>query len=141
MATLADAKVVYGSAATAGGFSNEEKWIQVDYNFSNDTGAQADYIALTAGAAFLVRDFYVTCSTSCVGATANLDLGLGAGGVELWSDKDGPAIVETAGSNIFLADAVFLPIIVPAAGTIQLGIETADLTAGVFTMNFLVKKI
>ena len=141
MATLSNAKVVYGGSATAGGFTNEEVWVKVEYNFSNDTGAQADYIALTAGADFIIRDFYVTCSTTCAGATANLDLGLSAGGAELWSDKDGPTIVETTGSNIFLADAAFLPIIVPSAGTIVLGIETAALTAGIFTMNFLIKKV
>lgn len=141
MATLTDAKTIYGSAATAGGFSNEEIWVPVTYDFAADSGDIADYIALTAGADFLITDFYAVVETSCVGATANIDLGVGAGGTGIWSDHDGPSLVETAGANVFVADAAFAPIYVPAAGTVQMGIETAALTAGKFVLNFKIKKI
>ena len=141
MGTLTDAKVVYGSAATAGGFSNEEIWVDVEYSFANDGGEVEDNIVLTAGADFIITDYYAVVSTTVAGATANLDLGVGAGGVEFWTDYDGPSLVETAGANVFAASAAHLPVCVPAAGTIQLGVETAALTAGVFKMYFKIKKV
>ena len=139
MAALSNHKIVGGASATEDFFTNEEKWISIDYNFTNDTGAQADYDVFTAGVDMIVRDFYATCSVSLTGATANLDLGVGAGATELWSDVDGPAIVSTTAG--YFADAAFLPLLLEAAGKIVLGVETANLTAGVFTMHFLVKKI
>lgn len=141
MATLTDAKVLFGTSATAGGFSNEEKYIKVNYDFANDTGGIADYIALTAGADLIITDFYMVVNTTCVGTGANIDLGVGAGGAEILSDKDGPTLVETAGANVFVADAAMLPLYVPAAGTIQMGVETAALTAGAFDLYFKVKKV
>ena len=38
MGTLTDAKVLYGASATAGGFSNEEIWVPVIYDFAADGG-------------------------------------------------------------------------------------------------------
>lgn len=141
MGTLSDAKVVYGGSATAGGFSNEEIWVKVDYDFANDGGEIEDNIVLTAGADFIITDYYAVVGTTVVGVGADIDLGVGAGGAELWSDKDGPTLVETVGSNLFVADAAHAPIYVPAAGTIQMGVETAVLTAGKFSMYFKVKKV
>lgn len=140
MGTLSDAKVVYGSAKTAGGFSNEEVWIPVVYDFAADGGEIEDNIVLTAGADLMIMDFYLVVATTVVGVGVNVDLGVGAGGAEILSDRDGPALVETTGANLFVADAAMLPLYVPAAGTIQMGVETAAITAGKFTMYFKVKK-
>jgi len=139
MAVLTDHKVVGGTAATEDFFSNEEKWISIDYNFANDTGAQADYDVFTAGVKMLVLDFYATVATTLAGATANIDLGVGAGAVELWSDYDGPALVST--TDAYMADAAFVPLLLAAAAKIVMGVETADLTAGIMTLHFKVKKL
>lgn len=141
MGTLTDAKVLYGASATAGGFSNEEIWVPVIYDFAADGGEIEDNIVLTAGADLLILDYYSEVQTTIVGVGANIDLGVGAGGVEILSDLDGPTLVETAGANVFVAAAAMTPLYVPSAGTIQMGVETAAITAGKFTMYFKVKKV
>lgn len=141
MGTLTDAKVVFGASDTTGAWTNEETWVDVQYSFANDGGEIEDNIVLTAGADFVILDYYAVVSTTLVGVGADLDLGVGAGGVEIWTDYDGPTLVETAGANLFVASAAMAPLYVPAAGTIQLGVETAALTAGVFKMYFKIKKV
>jgi len=141
MGTLTDAKVIYGGSATAGGFSNEEVIVPVIYDFAADAGEIEDNIVLTAGADLLVLDYWMVVQTTIVGVGVNVDLGVGAGGVEIHSDLDGPTLVETAGANVFVADAAMTPLYVPATGTIQLGIETAAITAGKFTMYFKIRKV
>lgn len=140
MATLADAKTISGSSNSGIGRHDNEEWVGVVYDFAVDTGAQADYIALTAAEEFIITDFYAVVETTLAGATANIDLGKGAGGVEFWSDFDGPTLVQTGGANVFMADAAMLPLYVPAAGTIQMGIETADLTAGKMELFFRIRR-
>jgi len=141
MGTLVDAKVVYGTAATAGGFSNEDSIIEVIYDFAADGGEIEDNIVLTAGADMLILDYHSVVETTVVGVGVNIDLGVGAGGVEIHSDLDGPTWVETTGANVFVADAAMSPLYVPAAGTIQMGVETAAITAGKFKMVFRVRKV
>ena len=141
MGTLTDAKIVYGSGATAGGFSNEDSIIEVVYDFAADAGEIEDNIVLTAGADMLILDYHCVVETTVVGVGVNIDLGVGAGGTEIHSDLDGPTWVETTGANVFVADAAMLPLYVPAAGTIQMGVETAAITAGKFKMVFRVRKV
>ena len=60
MAAIAGKKIIGGSSATDGQFSNEERWIKVTYDFSVDTGAQADLEVLENGssASYMIIDFY-----------------------------------------------------------------------------------
>ena len=121
MGTLTDTKNVYGT------FSNDEKWVKVTYDFAADGGEVEDNIVWTAKNDLVITDFYAHVETAVTSAGALVaDLGVGAGGTEIWSDK-GKADL-TAGS-IHAMDTE-TKIKVAADGTIQLGIEAAAATAG-----------
>jgi hypothetical protein len=81
--SLTTKKDVYGT------FSNDQEWVQVVYDFAVEGGASKDYDVLEAKEALAVLDMYayvltaVTSSGSCV-----IDLGIGDGGVNFWSNKD-----------------------------------------------------
>jgi len=136
MGTLTDAKVVYGSAATAGGFSNEEVWVKVTYDFSTDGGEVEDNILFTAGADLIITDYYMNVTTAVTsGGSLVMDVGVGAGGVEIASN----IAVATMVLNYVVGSAAD-KVRVPAAGTVQMGIEAAAATAGVIEFNFKVRK-
>lgn len=138
MAVLADAKTVYGSASTVGGFSNEETWIKVQYNFANDTGGIADYTVFTAGADLVITDFFADVTTAATSAgSLVVDLGVGAGGTGVWSDK---AVADLTLNSFHGMDTV-VPLKVAAAGTVQLGLEAAAATAGVIDFHFKVRRL
>jgi len=132
MAVLADKKIVSAP------FSNESKLVRIEYNFANDTGAIADYDALVADGAMLVEFLGADCQTAITGtASANMDLGKTAGGVEFLSAVDvGGGIsvdVQTApatpGLMVELADGE----------AIVMGIDTEVITAGKLDFLFLVR--
>lgn len=119
------------------GFSNDAELVRVEYNFANDTGAVADYDAFTADGACLVEFLGADCQTAITGtATANMDLGKGAGGVEFLSalDVGGGISVDvqtapaTAGLMVDLADGE----------KIVMGIDTEAVTAGKLVFLFKV---
>ena len=140
MAALTDAKVVGGSSGTDGIFSNEERWIKVEYDFDNDAGAQGDYDVLTNGSSvdYVITDMYISAETAMTsGGSAVIDLGIGAGGTEFLSDKafDGIAVGAISGMD------TAAPVKLAASGKVVIGIEAADLTAGVWHMYFKLKQI
>ena len=136
MATLNDAKVIYGSAATAGGFSNEESWVEVEYDFANDTGAIADYVIFTAGADLIITDYYMKVQTAVTsGGSLVMDVGVGAGGTEIASN----IAVATMALNYVVGSATD-KVRVASAGTVQMGIEAATALTGKISFFFKVKK-
>lgn len=142
MTALVGAKYLNGSSGNEGIFSNEDKWVKVQYNFASDTGAQADLDVLVNGSAskeYAIVDFFAYCDAACTTATTSvIDLGISAGGTELWSNKDAASLL-TLGAVVGMDTAK--PIRLPASGKIVMGIETGDLTAGKISFNFKVKQI
>lgn len=137
MGTLVDAKTVFGSANDAAGFSNEEKWIKVTYDFSADGGEVEDNILLTAGAGIYITDYFMHVTTAVTsGGSLVMDIGVGAGGAELASDIAVATMVEN-----YVVGGVVSKLRVASAGTIQMGVEVAAATAGVIDFFFKVKKI
>lgn len=118
-------------------FEKDAEVIRVTYDFAKDTGAQADYDVLEAQGNCIVRFEYAIGRTSVVGSTANLDLGKADGGTEFWSDADGPSIAADA---FDYSDTVGTCVELTDGEKIVLGIENADLTAGVFDMVFTIFK-
>ena len=128
MGTLADAKTLGKQ------FSNAEVWHRVTYDFSVDGGEVEDNIAFTAADDFVILDFYAYVETAATsGGSAVMDLGIGAGGTELWSDK---AVADLAIGTVHGMDTA-APLKLASAGTIQFGVETAALTAG--KIHFYIK--
>lgn len=132
MGTLAGAKSVYGT------FSNDEQWVKVTYDFSVDGGEVEDNIVFTAKNAIVITDFYAYVETAVTsGGALVADLGVGAGGTEIWSDK---AVANLTIGSVHAMDTE-TKIKVAADGTIQLGIEAAAATAGKVHFYFKVKKL
>jgi len=142
MAALVGVKNIGGSSSNEGLFSNEERWIQAVYNFASDTGAQADLDVLVNGSStinYVITDFFAYVDLAGTTATTSvIDLGISAGGVEVWSNKDAASLL-TLGAVVGMDTAK--PVLLPASGKVVMGIETGDLTAGKFTFNFKVKQI
>jgi hypothetical protein len=118
-------------------FGNEHAYVNVQYDFSVDGGATADYDVIVADGNLLVEFICFDCETAFAGATNVNDLGKGAGGTEFWSDKavasvtaDSQNIADTPGTIVELADGE----------KIVWGIETAALTAGKGVFKFKVFK-
>jgi hypothetical protein len=131
MGTLTDAKSVYG------GFTNEEEWIKVTYDFSADGGEVEDNIVLTATDDLYITDYYMHVTTAVTsGGSLVMDVGIGAGGVELASD----IAVATMVLN-YVVGGVVSKLRLASTETIQMGIEAAAATAGVIDFFFKVKKI
>jgi len=132
MAALDNAKTV------AAPFGNAVEYINVQYDFSVDGGAAADYDVLTADGDLLVEFICCDVETAFTSGGANVnDLGKAAGGTEFWSDQavaslalDAQLIADTPGTIVELADGE----------AIVLGIEAADLTAGKAVFKFKVFK-
>jgi len=129
MAVLSDKKIVGAP------FRNEGKLVVVDYDFANDTGTIADYDAIVADGPILVELINIDCETALTAAaTANIDLGKNAGGVEFLSAFDAAGGIavdvqtagDTAGTMVELADGE----------KIVFGIDTAAVTAGKLHMMF-----
>lgn len=132
MANLVDVKTEYGT------FSNDEKWLKVTYDFDNDTGAIADYVVFTAKNDLVITDFYAVVQTAVTSGGANVnDLGVGAGGTEIWSDK---AVANLIVDSVHGMDT-FAPIRVATDGTVQFGIEAATTLTGKIQFNFKLQKI
>lgn len=132
MAVLSDAKT------KSAGYNEEEKWVSVTYDFSNDTGAVADYDVLTAGEDIVITEFYATVPTAVTsGGSAVMDLGVTAGGTNFWSDK----AVADLSLNSFHAMDTHTPVKVASGAKVVFGIEAAALTAGVIKFNFKYKRL
>jgi len=123
MAALGNHKIV------GAGFSNDAQIVRVIYDFAVDGGAVGDFDVFTASSSVLVELVSIDCKTAITAtATANLDLGKGAGGVEFLSDFDvgGGISVDvqtpgaTAGKIVELA----------SGEKIVMGLETEAITAG-----------
>lgn len=132
MAVLSDAQTMGAP------FGNEMKLVSVEYDFSKDAGAIADYDVITADGAMLVelKNIDVEAALTSGGALV-LDLGKGAGGTEFLSDKavgdmslDAQVAPDTPGTFVELADGE----------KIVMGIEAAAATAGKFHMMFNIYK-
>jgi hypothetical protein len=132
MAALNDAKTV------AAGFGNQVDLVSVEYNFSNDTGAVADYDVITADGSILVELVNVDVETAVTsGGALVVDLGKGAGGTDFWSDKavaaltiDAQIPADTVGTIVELADGE----------KIVLGLEVSAALTGKFHMMFKIYK-
>jgi hypothetical protein len=127
--------VLAGKNHAGAGFGNARELCKAVYDFSVDTGAQADYEVFEADTACVVhlKQAYVeTAATSSDAAV--LDLGKSAGGTEMWSDK--AVAVLTAGS-VHVGD---LPVYLAAGDKIILGIEAFDLLTGKINFIFEVYK-
>lgn len=114
-------------------FSNDFDIIRVEYDFANDGGAAGDYDVLELADDAMVE--LVSCNVETAatsGGAAVLDLGVGDGGTELWSDQ---GYANLAAGAVVLPDA-FGAIKVADGEKIVLGIETAALTAGKFEFVF-----
>ena len=136
--SLADTKIIYGSAATAGGFTNEESWTKVTYDFSDDTGAVADYDIFTAGADLVITDYYMSVSTAVTSpAGAILDVGLTDGGVELGSNITTATLA--AGYVVSFPAGGVTKLRVAKDSDIVMGIESSTFTAGVIDFYFKTK--
>lgn len=132
MGTLTDAKNVYG------GFSNSEEYVKVVYDFAVDGGEVEDNIVFTAKNDLVITDFYAYVETAVTSAGALvMDLGVGAGGTEIWSDKGKAAL--TIGSVQAMDTETKLKL--AKDGTIQLGTEAAAATAGKVQFFFKVKRL
>lgn len=130
MAVLADKKI------TGAGFRNEVKLVRVQYDFANDTGAIADYDAIVADGACLVEFIGMDCKTALTAtATANMDLGKGAGGVEFLSALDVGAGIAVDVQTAPAASGLMVDLI--AGEKIVMGIDTEVITAG--KVEFLFK--
>ena len=131
MAALKDAKTIGAS------FGNEERWVKVVYDFDKDTGAVADYDVLTASEDIIVTDFYAKVITAATSAGALVvDLGVGAGGVHLWSDK---AVADLSIGTVHKADALHKTKVAKDS-KIVLGLEAFAATAGKIELNFKIIK-
>jgi hypothetical protein len=131
MGTLADAKTVYG------GFTNQEEWVPVVYDFAVDGGEVEDNIVLTAGEDLVITDFYAEVITAVTSAGSLVaDLGVGAGGTDIWSDK---AVADLAIGTVHTFDTA-TKLKLASAGTVQLGVEAAAATAGKIRFWFKLKK-
>lgn len=122
------------NANVGGGFGNDSQLVTVRYDFDEDTGGQDDYVVFTADKACVVelsRMDIRTAGTS--GGSMVMDLGKGAGGTEFKSDLAVASMTLDAQIN---ADTVGTKVLMAAGETIQMGIETADLTAGKFDFVF-----
>lgn len=130
-----------GSNSTSDFFSNEEKWVKVTYDFSNDGGATGDYDVLeneNSATDFVVTDFYAHVHTNVTtGSDSDIDLGIGDGGTEFLSDWDAPS---AAADSIVGMDTA-TPVKLAASGKIVMGIETAALTAGRIDFYFKIKQL
>jgi hypothetical protein len=141
MVALTGAKYLDGASGNEGIFSNEEKWIKCTYSFASDTGAQADLDVLVNGSdskKYAITDFYAYARGAVTSSgTTNLDLGIGAGGTEFWSNK----LKETLGLDSLNGMDTAKPVLLPASGKVILGIEATDVTAGILDFYFKVKQI
>jgi len=130
MGTLVDARTL------SGGFSNEEVWEKVTYDFAVDGGEVEDNIIFTAGADLIITDYYmhvVTAVTS--GGSLLMDVGVGAGGLEIASDIAVATMVLD-----YVVGPVASKTRIASAGTMQMGIEGAAATAGKVDFFFKIKK-
>jgi len=132
MAVLADKKMVGAE------FQKSFEIVRVQYNYANDTGAQADYDVLEAAGACVVKLLHAHVKTAVTsGGSLVMDLGKEAGGTEFWSNK---AVANLTLDSMHAVDAI--------AGTsgveltegekIVLGIEAADGTAGKIEFVFAI---
>ena len=135
MGTLTDAKTLYGGSATAGGFSNEEVWTKVTYDFSDDGGETEDNIIITAGSSLVITDYYLHVTTAASSpAAAVIDVGMDAGGAELGSDITTATLTEDYLVG-FIAGGV-TKLRLGVGETIVMGVESSTLAAGVFDFYF-----
>jgi hypothetical protein len=129
MAVLADKKIA------GAGFGNSKELVRVVYDFANDTGAVADYDVLVADSACVVHLVHASVKTAVTsGGSLVVDLGKGAGGTEMWSDK---AVAALTLNSLHLATG---PVYLAAAEKIVLGLEAAAATAGKVEFVFEVIK-
>lgn len=113
-----------------------KKRVSVVYDFAVDTGAIKDYDVLenVGGSDMLVELIYCHVETALTSATDfDIDLGVGDGGAELWSDNakavypiDAVVLAATANTKVVLVNGA----------KIVLGVETAAITAGKMHMVF-----
>jgi len=129
MATLKNAKTVGAP------FSNAKEIVRVMYDFAVDGGEIEDNTVLTADGIVLVKCLGVYVHTALVGATATIDLGKGAAGVEFAS----AVAVASFGLGVFVPSASLAHIKLANAEVINLGIAVAALTAG--KMEFIFEVI
>ena len=131
MAVLADHKTI------GAGFRNAGELHRVIYDFAEDTGAIANYDALTASGDVLVELVNVDCKTALTAtATSNLNLGKGDAGVDFISALDAGGGIsvdvqtpgDTAGKIVELANGE----------KIVMSIDTAAITAGKLEFLFRV---
>jgi len=119
--------------------NGKKEIISVEYDFANDTGDIDDYDVLEniGDNDMIVELLEIHVETAVTsGGAANLDLGVGDGGVEILSDEDATTGQMTA--DLILLSAT--PKVVLTNGDkIVFGIETAALTAGKFHMVFEVR--
>jgi len=142
MAALVGAKYLGGASSNANMFSNEEEWIKATYSFAADTGAIADLDVLINGSStknYVILDFYAVAEAAVTSAstTPAIDLGIGAGGIEFWSNLGKTSL--TLGAVVGMGTAV--PVLLPASGKVVLGIEAYAITAGIVSFYFKVKQI
>ena len=116
-----------------GGFDGKVELLRVTYDFDNDGGAQGDYDVLEAQKDCVLRLRGLHVETTCAGATMVLDLGKGDGGTEFLSDT---AVASLTAGAVIGADTAETNVKLASGEKIAMGIETADLTAGKFSMVF-----
>jgi len=141
MAAVSDVKYIGGASNNANFFSNEESWIKVRYEFAKDAGALSDLNLLVNGSStkkYVITDFFafVVVAPLSVGS-AVFDLGVSAGGTELWSDK---AVAALAIDTVHGKDTA-APLSLPASGVITFGIEGEVISVGTIDFYFKVKQI
>jgi len=117
-------------------FGNKREIVRVIYDFSKDAGATGDYTMLTASNDVLVRMIGSKVITAAAGASATLDVGVGLTGQEY----EAAGLVATYALNAFVGGDVAGFTKLSSGSILNLGVNTAALTAGKIEFIFEVVK-
>lgn len=107
-------------------FSQEQNFIEVEYDFANDGGATGSLDLLTVKEAMVVETAYLKVKTACTsGGSATVAIGV-SGGAGIVA----ATAVASLTSGAVIAPASTVPYKLAADAVVQLTIGTAALTAG-----------
>lgn len=114
----------------SGGYAGEKLSYKLRYSFGESGGLAADtFILGEVGQKFLVTSSVAHVTTTCVGATAVVTIGV-TGNADAIVDATAGAIANLAADFVVQDQAAGVGIIMDSGDQITMDVTTADLTAG-----------
>lgn len=110
-------------------WSNQEGFMKLTYDFSNDGGATGTYTLANVDRKIMITKALVQVETACAGATAVVTIGSSSGDPDGFLDSTSGAVANLI-DDYTVEEASANGLVVADTETINLVITTAALTAG-----------